>query len=217
VTEIPIFNQEFSQSVLAVMLFPDDVNKARAWASRRLASGPIEAHFRAGHTLAPAELVALMQSAGADFSLVHEAKQSFEEGRAVGKIVGHLVRAIDSDGAKASWSKSIKYAGPRHETSGKPLTRATVANYRAHTKRVLHLWGAYNLAGGQPFSHEAPSGLEAVYEFLYESELVLSTLKRWAAGNKQLQNNLGHLDADHYRAPAWAEPSQKPVQAPLGR
>jgi hypothetical protein len=208
VTEIPIFNREPASSVLAVMLFPNDEDKARAWAARYLANGPIEAYFLAGYALPAADSVSMLQSAGGDFSLKDEARQSFDEGRVVGKIVGHLVRSIDKNGAKANWSKSIKYAGPQ-------LSRATITRYRANTKRVFHLWGAYELAGGNPFSQEAQNGPEAVYEFLFESELILSKLKRWAAESKQLQHNLGHLDADHYCRPAWAEPSQKPVSASI--
>jgi hypothetical protein len=199
-TEIPLFNGEAASSVRGVMLFPDDPDKARAWSSRHIANGPIETYLETGHRLSQAATVALMKSAGADL-LEAESLQSETEGKAVGKIVGHLIREIDG-GKRASWNKSIKYAGPQ-------VSRASVANYRSHMRRVQHLWGAYYLADCQWFSHG--EGTERVYQFLYESELILSKLEKWSAASKQLQYNRGYLDADHYRMPSWALRLKKPV------
>jgi hypothetical protein len=155
-----------------------------------------------------------MRSAGADLALkartlTAEAEQSQKEGEAVGEIVGFILNALDRNSVtRPSWSQAIDHVSLVSLTRKTSFGPDAAVRYRANKKRVLHLWGAYQLAKHQWFS--CGNGPEAVYNFLNDAESILTKLKQWNASDKQqLQNNSGHLDADHYRMPSWALPFKK--------
>jgi hypothetical protein len=210
-TDLPVFNQEPASSLWAVMLFPEDKDKAQAYASHHLLklNGPLDTFFDHGHSMSHKEVVRIGRMAHADFrrNLSDESKQNLREGFIVGEVVGRLFRQLKKDPSKANWSWAVRWTAKDYRCPVK-----TVGAYRQRMRRVYAFWGAFNLRGNQLFSEDDPQDPESVYRFMYEADdIILRTLHDWSLTSKQLQNNAGHLNADHYRRPAWAMPSQIPI------
>jgi hypothetical protein len=202
---------------MGVMLFPDNLDKAKLWAARTLSRGIVQQARVTGHSLGETQFDELLQSASVDIALKAEIQQSALEGQATGEVIKMLYAFILQDRKSASWTKAINRTIREWKALGKTVGSSTVKKHIAAKRRVLYLWGAWALSErrrGHQFPFVAVPGTE--YDgfldarvFLAEAELLLKFLVDWARERRNLWNN--NLDADHFRLslelapPDWSD------------
>jgi hypothetical protein len=165
---LPIFNGDVVGSLLGVMRFPEDWDKAEIYECWRLTRGPLSTLAERGCALDPTVERAITRR-GAEFALiVDEAKQAETAGTAVGAVTDAMFRLIKQHGGAATWADAI-YA---LEASSKiPVSRTKIEEYRKSHRRVFHYWGAVaNYIGNLPNNFK---------ELFYRAEVMLQHLREW--------------------------------------
>jgi hypothetical protein len=146
VTALPVFNEEPLTSVLGVMRFPEDLGKARLYASWKLAGGIVESAQQQGE-FSPGALASIGRDA-ADFA-PHYAECARAEvcGTAVGAVTNAMFRLIKSHPTIATWDRAIAVA--RNNDGGLPSGEPLLKAHRAHMRKVHHFWGALDNSSGK--------------------------------------------------------------------
>jgi hypothetical protein len=200
---LPVFHGEPATSVVAVMLFPNDLPLAETLAARILASGPIQ-KISAPLPLAPEFLAVLGRKVST------EDDQQFTKGVIVGEIVKTLWALINTSPTVASWAAAIEVvegvASDHNVQTGQHRlnARSTYQKYLHEFRPALHLWGAFSLGG-----RRWPSDYTI---FFAQAMALLGELKKWAIGRPAESLN---LSGDFYSPPAELVPAEWPLSFPL--
>lgn len=141
---IPVFLGDTFGSTLAVMLFPDDMSKARAWHAQQLSKGALQAYLSAGHSFDD-RLLAFADAVGAadiDGRLISARLVGAGLAADAFKVLWAL---ICDDCDRASWSRAITVV-----CDATPTKRAgSPSHIRKQLKLfapVMHLWLGWQLS-----------------------------------------------------------------------
>jgi hypothetical protein len=138
---VPVFNGALVSSVLGVMRFPENLAKARLYASWHLAQIPLE-------SVNDADLLRRVAKEAAHFAPYHEECRKAEvAGTAVGTITKTMIRLIHAHEKNATWERAVKVV--RNHDGGLSSSRPTLMGYRAQMSKVVHFWGAYHTQDGK--------------------------------------------------------------------
>jgi hypothetical protein len=130
---IPIFNSDVATSVFGVMLFSDDLNKARLYASWRLAKAT---------QCNDVVLLRRVAKEAAEFAPYYfDVGKAEVAGSAVGAITSAMVRLICCHPKIATWERAIVVV--RNNDGGLPSGRPLLQTYRRQMNKVAHFWGAF--------------------------------------------------------------------------
>jgi hypothetical protein len=139
---LPVFNDEPFTSALGVMRFPEDLNKARFYASWRLAQLPYL------QSMSDADLLKRVAKDAAEFAPHYsECGKAEVAGTAAGAITSAMVRLILRHPKQATWERAVRAA--RNNDGGLPSGRPLLMDYRRQMNKVAHFWGAYHDRGGR--------------------------------------------------------------------
>jgi hypothetical protein len=196
-------------SVYAVMLFPDDMVKARGFASFALAKAMDPASAAAIGTKG---LTGIANEATLFAPFLSEMRERRYAGDAIGATVAALFSLVVENPKTASWNHAVRIASETATGANAelPTSEPSIRNYLQRFAPVLHLWGAWRIRGarwlGDPtvgYSHE-----DDVSMFLCEAEGLLEQLRRWDS-DKATQSE--YLKADFFRvAEGWRPPKPRP-------
>jgi hypothetical protein len=207
---IPIFNDELATSVEASMVFPNDLNKARAYACwLALRVEPMDRELSRDARVA-AEI--------REQARHHNVKEG-RHARAAGNVTGHLIKTlwalIRMDRNNASMNMAIQTMenqGTWDHERGIELSigKSTMTDNLREFRKVLHLWGAWRLPDrAGKVHHDVPSAgycrAIEIHSLLAQSEVLLHELQLWSLEDKL---NRPHLaGGDFYRPPpGWSPP-----------
>jgi hypothetical protein len=207
---IPVFNDEPATSVEASMVFPNDLNKARAYACRQTVRGvPID-HDLGRDARVTAEI--------REQARHHDVKEG-KHARAAGNITGHLIKTlwtlIRMDRKNASMNMAIQtmenHRAWDHERGIELSTgKSNLTDNLREFRKVLHLWGALRLldrAGKALDDAPAPGYCSAIEidRLLAESEMLLHELQLWSSEDKSCRPHFCGDDFYH-PPPGWQPP-----------
>jgi hypothetical protein len=145
-------------SLLGVMRFPNDLEKAAAYASWCLAKG-IEIKPNDAATIDIERILPILNGTARQAVWHEESNRNEIAGTAAGEVVKTLFALIGGDPSVASWKHAInlmelaaardRVAAAARSADTKPrqkapaVSRATLHKYLREFSPVLHLWGAY--------------------------------------------------------------------------
>lgn len=143
---LPVFFRDPAGSTFAVMRFPDDLEKAKAWHAQMLAAGPLKRHRGEGHDFEDRvdEFLDAVASRLVDEAM---AKDREAAGAIAGEAIALLHTLVDADPGAASWSRAIRDTARAFKCSD-----ATVRNHLRLFASVAHLWGSWRLHDRRPSS-----------------------------------------------------------------
>ncbi len=131
-------------STIAIMLFPDDMSKARAWHARQLSKGALRAYLEAGHSFGDRflDFAEAVGAADVDDRLVSARLAGAMLASDAFKVLWAL---ICHEGDSASWSRAV--------TIVCDATSAKQAGSPSHIRKqlklfapVMHLWLGWQLS-----------------------------------------------------------------------
>jgi hypothetical protein len=181
-SRLPIFYGVPNLSLEAVMIFPNDLAKAKAWVGWKLAGGPLGAFRARGHFLPATEIVDIAADAALFSDYSDEAKQNEFKGSAVGTVVTALWVLIHQETKRASWERAIQRAEKLGTEHGCRTGKSSLRAYLSEFSPVLHLLGAWQLRKcrwivDNSVGYTAP--IDASF-FVAESRLLLGMLREWS-------------------------------------
>jgi hypothetical protein len=179
---LPIFYGVPNLSLRAVMIFPNDLAKAKALVGWKLAGGPLGAFGARGHFLPAAEIVDIAADAALFSDYSDEAKQNEWKGSAVGSVVTTLWVLIHQETKRASLERAIQRAEKLGIEHGCRTSKSSLRAYLREFSPVLHLWGAWQLRKCRWFVDNAvgyTASIDARF-FVAESLLFLRMLREWS-------------------------------------
>jgi hypothetical protein len=190
---VPIFNGDVATSFLGVMRFPDDLNKARLYASWRLA--------KVTQSNDAALLVRVAKEAAEFAPHYCECGKVEVAGSAVGAITSAMVRLVHCHPNIATWERAINIV--RNNDGGLPSGRPLLQVYRRQMNKVAHFWAAFYDRGikfgdvqafgdGQEFSARA----EIIRQIIFKFEI-----ERANATNTEEKIRSEYADAFHADVP----------------
>jgi hypothetical protein len=201
---LPVFHGEPAMSVVAVMLFPNDLLAAETHAARLLARGPIQ-KLDVPFPLSDEFLRVLGRDMATD-----KASQNLVAGVIAGEIVKTLWALINAAPTVASWGAAIEVVegiASEHivqNAKSVPIARSTYRKHLREFRPVLHLWGVFSL--GQ---RRWPSDYTI---FVAQAQALLDKLRTWAKGKR---NESINLSGDFYHPPLELGPVQWPLEFTL--
>jgi hypothetical protein len=216
VPTLPVFNDEPMASLLGVMRFPNDLEKAAAYASWCMAKGSAMKPDDAV-TIGIARILPILTARVSH----EESKRNEIAGTAAGEVVKTLFALIGGDPNVASWKHAInltELVGARDRADAaraadtKPrqkapaVSHATLRKYLREFSPVLHLWGAWCIRGRRwnwddSVGYSLPNDVDM---FISESELLFRVLQRWDSAKTTRSKYLGgdvFRVADDWRPP----------------
>lgn len=197
---IPLLLGDTFGSTLAVMLFPDNMSKARAWHARQLSKGALQAYLAAGHSFED-RLPAFTDAVGAaDVDSLQVSKRLAGAGLA-GDVFKVLWALICDDGDSASWSRAI--------TIVCDATPAKQAGSPSHIRKQLKLFApAMHLWLGWQLSENTCPRERELFDIGYP---ILFAARAWAASRPAaFQPTEGYLSVKEYGPwPQLAEDMQR--------
>lgn len=141
---IPVHLGDTFGSTVAVMLFPDDMSKARAWHARQLSKGALRAYEEAGHSFEDRWQAFADAVAAADVDRTEALARMAGAGLAA-DVFKVLWAMICDESDKASWSRAIDVvcdATPAKRAGSPSHIRKQLKLYAP----VMHLWLAWRLS-----------------------------------------------------------------------
>jgi hypothetical protein len=210
VRTLPIFFGDSYSACTGVVLFPDDLQKARSYSARHLADGRLVQYRQLTGDVPPFtdDLMALLgRRPVGDADIVDR----HERGMAVGLIVSLLWALVTAKDPRAGWSAALKLAmsgrfGPSPGSLSKLKTQLRLF------APVLHFWGAWHMRGSR-FVADA-SDLDT---FMAEAADLLGGLRTWRDGLAVVSHKpeLEYLAADEF-GPwyGWRRPNAVALLAP---
>jgi hypothetical protein len=218
VREPPIFHGEPATSLLAIMIFPNDVKKAKALAAWKLASGPLQDFFALGYKL-PMDAVLEIARGAADLArFFEEARRNEFAGTAAGTVVKCLWAMICQDRDQglnaASWETAIRIAEDEGTKVNLRTGRSSLWQHLKDFRSVLHLWGAYDIRNRRLISDSATqavgySGHVDVQMLMQEAETLRQQIRIWEE-NRIQSSCLMSGDDVYCMSPAWTPPQPEP-------
>jgi hypothetical protein len=215
---IPIFNDELATSVEAIMVFPNDLNNAQAyacWLVLRAVKEPA-GQKRSHDAMVVAEL--------GEHARRHKVKEG-ERAREAGYVTGHLIKTLRAlvrmDRTNASMNMAIRAvesqgAWNRERGIERCVGMSSLTDNLREFRKVLHLWGTwpmFDLAG--KLACDTPDAGYCskidVHRFLAESERLLHELQLWSAEDKLLRPYLAGNDFYH-PPPSWNPPEPRCIE-----
>jgi hypothetical protein len=204
---IPIFNNEFATSVEASMVFPNDLNKARAYACWLA----LQADPKLGRD---AQVVAEIRE-HAHLHNVNEGKHARAAGNGIGHLIKTLWALVRMDRNNASMNMAIqtmeKQGAWDHERGIElSIGKSAMTDNLREFRKVLHLWGAWRLPDrAGKVLHDGPDAgycrTIEIDRLLARSEMLLHDLQRWSSEDKS--NRPHFCGDDFYRPPpGWKPP-----------
>jgi hypothetical protein len=197
---IPVFLGDTFGSTLAVMLFPDDMSKARAWHARQLSKGALRAYLAAGHSFED-RLLAFADAVGAADVDDRQISARLAGAGLAADVFKVLWALICDECDAASWSRAITIVCDATSTkeAGSP------AHIRKQLKRfapVMHLWLGWQLS-----ENACPSERE-LFNIGYP---ILFAARAWAASRPAAyQPSESYLSVKEYGPwPQLAEEMQR--------
>ncbi len=141
---IPIFLGDTFGSTISVMLFPDDLSKARAWHARHLSRGALQTYLDAGHSFDDrfSAFASAVGEVDVDFQQTHARLSGASLAADALKVLWALV--CDGD-ENASWTIAIERVCDA--TSVKEA--GSISHIRKQLKLfapVMHLWLGWQLS-----------------------------------------------------------------------
>lgn len=198
----PIFVGDVYGSTVSIMLYPDDLAKAKNWHAKHLASGALQAYREAGHSFED-RWEAFLQAIGSADVSNKETQARLAGASLAADAIKALWAMVCMEDRDASWNKAINLvcaASGRGRAGSPSHIRAQLRLFAP----VLHLWLAWRL------SDKAcpPAG-----ELFLEGYSILFDLRRWEeARPAAFRRSDGYLAADEYGP--WPELAQ--LMASLG-
>jgi hypothetical protein len=224
VPKLPVFNDEPMASLLGVMRFPNDLEKAAAYASWCMAKG-IKIKPNDAETIGIERILPILNGAARQAEWREESNRNEIAGTAAGEVVKTLFALIGGDPNVASWKHAIDLteaaaARDRHKSAGAAarsadtkqrqkapaVSRATLRKYLLEFRPVLHLWGAWCIRERRwiwddSVGYSLPDDVDM---FISESELLFRVLQRWDSAKTPRSK---YLSADVFRvADDWRPP-----------
>lgn len=211
---IPIFNDEPLSSLMGVMRFPNDMEKAAAYASWRLAKGS-KGREEDATVIGASRMHRIAVGAAEHSQAFEETRRAEIGGAATGEVVKTLFALISSNPEVASWEHAIQIV-EKAAARDRAKTRRSVAvsptalrQYLAQFAKVLHFWGAWSIRGREWFQ-DASVGYSLpidVEMFISEAEILSRILRQWDNGqttkSKYLAGDTFGVGHD------WRPPSSK--------
>jgi hypothetical protein len=188
---VPTFNGEPFTSVLGVMRFPENLNKARLYASWRFVQSPFL------QSVSDVDLLKRLAKEAAEFAphYVELAKAEIA-GSAVGAITSAMVRMIlQPDPKNATWERALRAV--RNNDGGLPSGRPLLMDYRRQMCKVAHFWAAYYDRGGQfgESLEEFFTRAESIRRIIFDFEIVHANSTKTGKAEWTIQAD--HLNAFH--------------------
>lgn len=212
--DLPIFHGEPLTSLQAVMVFPNDLKKAGAYAAWKLARYLHIAEL-------PMNLVLEIARDAANFAPYYEeAKRNEAAGTAAGAVVKCLWALICLDRNAASWQRAIRVAEDEairvaeHEgaktglRTGRSLLWQRLGDFRP----VLHLLGAWEIRGRRFLLDNIAQGYDINIDarnLVQEGEALRQQIQKWEAERPQRGSRMTSDDS-YQMTPAWTPPEPKP-------
>jgi hypothetical protein len=139
--EMPVFYGRHDISIEAIMIFPNDWEKASKLASYSIASSDDFREISKCHPDLP--LVDIAEDVAWVAENMDEVKANYVAGSMVGAVVAVLWRLICIEPKTASWKRATQAAANIGRKQGWRTARSTFAKHRSEFRFVLHLlWGA---------------------------------------------------------------------------
>jgi hypothetical protein len=208
VRELPIFHQEPVTSLHAVMVFPNDLKKAAAYAAWKLA----RYLHPAGHKL-PMNIVLEIARDAADFAPYYEeAKHNEFAGTAAGAVVKCLWAMICQDRKISSWEMAIRQAEDVGIGAEQNASRALFRRHLRDFRPVLHLLRAWEIRGRRFLLDNVAQGYDINIDarnLVQEAETLRQQIQKWEAERPQ-GGSLMAGDDSYQMTPAWMPPEPKP-------
>jgi len=220
---VPIFNSEPFTSVLGVMRFPNELEKAETYAAWSLARGPLRRLSEQGVDVDPNFVLKIGERASQIATLADEVKKAEVAGTAVGAITTAMVRRILRHPKQATWERAIRDV--RNNDDGLPSGRPLLMDYRRQMNKVAHFWGAYYDRGGrygscEEFFTRAEGIRRLIFNFELEHANATGGKSGWTIQADDL--NAFHvgvtlgvpfaINASPIPSPLWREPIAKRAQ-----
>jgi hypothetical protein len=218
---LPLFHRVLPLSLQAVMLFPHDMVKARAWVGWQLARGPLRALYEyEGVELPYAAALEVAEDATRaaswpDFS--NEVERNRFAGDQVGFVVYTLWLLICQDPKAASWERAIEAAVKADKAEGTKTGRrgtvtSTIKEHLREFSPVLHLLGAWNEPRTRNRRFIQDPAVGYTYEkdadyFVAEAQLLLCELRKWHAAPERRHIPSAYLNTEKFEVgPEWQPP-----------
>lgn len=204
--ELPIFHGEPVTSLQAVMVFPNDLKKAGAYAAWKLA--------RYLHTAElPMNIVLEIACGAADFAPYYdEANRNEKAGTAAGAVVKCLWVLICQDRKISSWEMAIRQAEDVGVGAELNVSRALFRQHLGDFRPVLHLLGAWEIRGRRFLLDNVAQGYDVnidVRMLVQEAETLRQQIQKWESERPQ-RSSLMAGDDSYQRTPTWMPPEPKP-------
>jgi hypothetical protein len=215
---IPVFNDELATSVRSIIVFPNDLAKAEAYASWMLLRGtshlnrssPVKEFLKEGYQIDPLAVADLSQRAAEHAESYKDAIRASHDGTVVGEIIKTLWALICTDPHTASMNIAMPTVENYAAANGLKTGVSTMHAYLGEFRKVLHLLGAWSIRGRRFTTDTAVGydGINDLYSFLAESEKLLRELKNWATTSGSHHQHLS--GDDFYRVPSdWWPPERQ--------
>jgi hypothetical protein len=209
VPTLPVFNDEPMTSLLGVMRFPNDLEKAAAYASWCLAN-KIKPNDAA--TIGIERILPILIGTARQVGWHEEWSHKVIAGTAAGEVVKTLFALIGGNPNVASWKHAIdlteraavrdrhksaaaapKSADTKPRQKAPAVSSATLRKYLLEFSPVLHLWGAWCIRGRRwmwddSVGYSLPDDVDM---FISESELLFRVLQRWDSAKTTQSKYLG--------------------------
>lgn len=212
--ELPIFHCDVSGSLLGVMLFPNDLEKAQSYAAKLLARGPLQDYLRAGYDFSQARHISLLDALSGDVSNREIATQNLH-GKRVGETVKALWALICDRPDIASWDAAIFVLEDAASEVGLRAGRSTFRADLSEMRSVLHLWGAFALRDYKFLADSSVgyTGLDDLGALMTEAMALWQQLCAWRDGRNRIDDE--YLSGEvfgpwadwepHERRPGWPD------------
>ncbi len=212
---LPVFHGEPVASLWAIMRFPNDLEKADAFAAWHIAAGL--GAIPDDPTIGREELRDIARGAARFAPWYQEVRQNEIAGGAVGAVVTALAALLVGDPGLASWNHAIEITSANAASAALgnapiAISEPTLRGYMREFAAVLHLWGAWRIRGSHWCADAAVgySALDDYQMFLCEAEAILEELLRWD-GQKPEKSRSGYLKANFFQVdPDWRPPRRRP-------
>jgi len=200
---------------MGVMHFPNDLEKANAYSSQIMVSGPLETYYSIYGDLPGQEYRSLLSSLRIDIS-PEQILLRKQMGHVVGLFTQALWSLICMDRKVASVSKSLQVT-ENHAFSdpNKFISRAQLYRYIQEMKSVLHFWGTLAIRRtihGREWLADSTKNYNYYtdfHSFLTEAQLLRWELIKWAS-----ESGSKHLQSEYFSAPEEWLSSQRQVGWP---
>ena len=190
---LPVFNGEPFTSLLGVMRFPNDLEKAETYAAWSLARRPLRTFSEQGGNIDLASVLKIAERASNIVTIADDVRKAEKGGTTVGAITAVMWNLLATSPAEASWERAIQAAELHSQRVKSPakISRSNAQKYRKQYSLVFHFWGAYYIN-----NMTWPSDFR---EFFAMSEVILQRLR----GGGSTRGD--RLSADVFRSPLFAQ------------